>query len=138
VASSISPPRVSSLFHISGEGGGSDVFSDGLGRRMGGGISDTPGATCSYQVVRVPGNAEFGFRSSSSQTMVAEFFILSLLYDGDGQWAFNIFDSFGQVCRMMAYAAYPRFGIVSQWERWISLKFGQRRRWSGVMLKFCS
>jgi hypothetical protein len=117
VASSISPPRVSSLFHISGEGGGSDVFSDGLGRRMGGGISDT--------------------RSSSSQTMVAEFFILSLLCDGDGQWAFNIFDSFG-VCRMMAYAAYPRFGIVSQWERWISLKFGQRRRWSGVMLKFCS
>jgi hypothetical protein len=137
-APSISQPRVSSLFLISGKGGGSGVFSAGLGRRKGGGISDSPGAACSYRVAGVPGNAGSGFQPSSSQMMVVEFFILSLLCDGDGRWAFSVFDSSGQVCKMMAYAASPRFGVASQWERWISLKFGQRRRWSGVPLKLCS
>jgi hypothetical protein len=112
-APSISPPRVSSLFLISDEGDGSGIFSAGLGRRKGGGICDPPGAACSYRVARVPGNAGSGFRPSSSQTMVAKFFILSLLCDGDGQWAFSVFDSSGQVCMMMAYAAFPRFGVAS-------------------------
>jgi hypothetical protein len=69
--------------------------------------------------------------------MVAEFFILSLLCDGDDQWAFSVFDSFSQVCRMMAYVASPRFGVASQRESWISLKFGQRDG-GPVPLKLCS
>jgi hypothetical protein len=40
---SISPPRVSYLFLISGKGGDSGVFSAGLGRRKRGGISDPLG-----------------------------------------------------------------------------------------------